>query len=150
MNPNIKILQDELKKPEYADLTYQAIANLLNEKPLIPNPVPPQQVQRFPNIIELLEAVTVQERVAITSIPTLFTTIQNAVRGRDAESLAACKLIADGLLSEESRGAIAPLLSQTEPDPNYQNQIQGQSKAELLGIYPVTAAQVQEVLVDAL
>jgi hypothetical protein len=55
-------------------------------------------------------------------------------------------LLAGGVLSQSSYDAIIAKLGETEPDPSYQSQIPGQSRAEDLGVYPVNASQVQEAL----
>ena len=120
MTSRIKILQTELANMEYADLVtaqnYPAIANLLNNRPLIANPDTQTEVPKIPTIEEVVTLVKPQE------------------------------VFAGGVLSQSPYDAIIAKLEETEPDPSYQSQIPGQSRAEYLGVYPVNASQVQEAL----
>jgi hypothetical protein len=149
-NARIEIIKEELTKEQYAllveDQDYPVIANQLNEKPLIPNPTPQATVPKIPAILELFGAIAPVEAIEIYKIPGLVGDIRTAAETRNKAALEAYFTIVSGLLSEKSKTAITALLNQTQLDPNYRAQINGQSKAELLQIYPVTASQVQEAL----
>ncbi|QLE42269.1 hypothetical protein FD723_18795 [Nostoc sp. C052] len=146
----IEILKSELAKSEYTALVqsqdYPAIASLLNKKPLIPNPVGQITVDKLPTILELFAAITPAEAIEIYKIPGLVADIRVAADSKNKASLQAYLVIVSGLLSQQSKDAVQILLNQTQLDPNYQSQIPGQSKAEQLGVYPVSPSQVQEAL----
>jgi HAMP domain-containing protein len=61
MTSRIEILRTELANTEYADLVtaqnYPAIANLLNNRPLIPNPDTQTEVPKIPTIEEVATLV---------------------------------------------------------------------------------------------
>jgi hypothetical protein len=150
MNHNIEIIKTELANPSYVSLIaaqdYLGIANLLNQKPLIPNPVTQATVAKLPGILDLFGAIAPAEAVEIYKIPELVGDIRSATQIGDKAALQAYFVIASSLLSQQSQTAVTTLLNQTQLDPNYQSQIPGQSKAEQLGIYPVTPSQIQEAL----
>jgi hypothetical protein len=147
----IEILKTELIKEEYTPLiesqSYDSIANILNERLLIPNPTPQTEVSKIPTIESIAGLVTPQERFAIAETRT-YDRILDAVRQNRIDWIIANlqTLLGGGVISQNSYDAIITVLEETELDPNYQPQIPGQSKAESLGIYPVTASQVQEAL----
>jgi hypothetical protein len=151
VNANIEIIKEELTKEEYALLVesqdYSAIAGLLNQKPLVPNLTPQAEVPRLPTIESIAALVTNEERFAIAETRT-YDRILDAVRQNRIDWITGNlqTLLGGGILSQNSYDAIALKLQETQLDPSYQIQIQGQSKAELLGVYPVTASQVQEAL----
>ena len=55
-------------------------------------------------------------------------------------------MIVQGLISPESAGKIQALLEATEDDPGYQQYIKSESRAQQLGIYPVSSFEVQGAL----
>lgn len=151
MTSRIEILQAELANTEYAGLVqsqnYPAIANQLNNRPLIVNPVTQTNVPKIPTIEEVVTLVTPQETFAISETRT-YDRVLDALRQRNLTWIIGNTqtLLAGGVLSQSSYDAIIARLQETEPDPNYQSEIPGQSRAEVLGIYPVTSSQVQEAL----
>lgn len=150
MTNNIQIIKTELTNPSYASLItvqdYVGIANLLNQIPLIPNPVAQATVDKLPGILDLFGAIAPAEAVEIYKIPGLVQDIRTATETSNKAALQAYFVIASTLLSQQSQTAVQTLLNQTQPDPNYQSQISGQSRAEQLGIYPVSPSQIQEAL----
>lgn len=151
MTSRIEVLKTELANPDYADLVaeqnYPAIANLLNNRPSIPNPTPQADVPKIPTIEEVVTLVTRQEAFAISETRT-YDRVLDALRQRNLAWIIGNTetLLAGGILSQSSYDAIIAKLEETELDPNYQSQIPGQSRAEVLGIYPVADSQVQEAL----
>jgi hypothetical protein len=151
MTAIIDILKTELNSIEYADLVksqnYPAIADLLNNRPSIPNPVPQANVPKIPTIEEVITLVKPQEVFAISETKT-YDRVLDALRQKNLTLIIGNTqtLLAGGVLSQSSYDAIIAKLEETEPDPSYQSQIPGQSRAEDLGVYPVNASQVQEAL----
>lgn len=149
----LEILKQELAKPEYASLVnveqqnYPAIAALLNNKPLIPNPIPQQQVPKQVTIEDVVGLVTSQERFVIAETKTYDRILDAARQNRFDWMLGNLQtLLSGGVISQGSYDAIVAKFQETELDPNYQPQILGQSKAEELGIYPVSEIDVQGAL----
>lgn len=148
----IEILKTELAKPEYAELVnveqqnYPAIAQLLNNKPSIPNPVPQEAVWKCPTILELFGAITPTEAIELYKIPWLVADIRTSIDLKNQANLQAYFLMIQALVSAESQANLQALLTATQLDPSYQSQIPGQSKAEELGIYPVNEIDVQGAL----
>lgn len=146
----LNIIKSELEKPDYADLVkaqdYQGIADNLNDRPLIPNPVPQSHVDKLPTILELFGAIAPAEAIEIYKLPGLVSDIRTAAETKDKAALLAYLTIVSSLLSQKSKDAIAALLAQTELDPSYQSQVSAQSIAETLGIDPVTPGQIQFVI----
>jgi hypothetical protein len=151
MTAIIDILKTELNSIEYADLVksqnYPAIADLLNNRPSIPNPVPQANVPKILTIEEAVTLVTPQEAFAISETRT-YDRVLSAVQQRNLTWITGNTqtLLAGGVLSQSSYDAIIARLEEAEPDPSYQSQIPGQSRAEVLGIYPVAPSRVQEAL----
>lgn len=147
----IDTLKVELAKPEYGDLVatqnYSGIAQLLNNKPLIPNSVPQQQLPKTVTIENVIGLVTPQERFAISETRTYDRMLDAANQGRFDWVLGNLEtLLGGGVISQGSYDGIVAKFQETELDPNYQTQILGQSKAEELGIYPVSEIDVQGAL----
>jgi hypothetical protein len=146
----IDIIAQELEKPEYSSLAaaqdYPGLSQQLNQKPLINNPTPQADIPKPITILELFNCVTPQEGLEIYKIPNLKPDIDHAIANSLRQNLAALLAIVSQLISEESSGKIQALLSEEIPDPSYQPQISGQSRAEELGIYPVTNEDIQSAL----
>jgi hypothetical protein len=151
MTSRIEILQTELANIKYADLVkaqnYPAIVGLLNNRPLIANPDTQTEVPKIPTIEEVITLVKPQEVLAISETKT-YDRVLDALRQKNLTWIIGNTqtLLAGGVLSQSSYDAIIAKLEETEPDPSYQSQIPGQSRAEYLGVYPVNASQVQEAL----
>ena len=152
MTSKIEILKTELTKPEYADLVnvdhqnYPAISQLLNNRPLIPNPAEQQTVWKCPTILQLFAAITPSEAIELYKIPGLISDIRTSIDLKNQANLQAYFLMVEGLVGAGSQANLQALLNDVEPDPNYQLQISGQSRADELGIYPVSDIDVQGAL----
>lgn len=152
MTNKIEILRQELAKPEYQELVnveqqdYSAIAQLLNNRPIIPNPVPQENVWKCPQILELFAAITPQEGIELYKIPNLVEDIRTAINERKRESLNAYFSMVQSLVRPASVSNLQALLNQEISDSNYQQNILGLSKAQELNIYPVSEIDVQGAL----
>ncbi|MFN6560013.1 MAG: hypothetical protein RMY28_009415 [Nostoc sp. ChiSLP01] len=146
----ITILRTELELPEYGQLVaaqnYSAIANLLNNKPLIANPVPQEEIPKQLTLVNLFQAITPQEAVETFKIPGLLDRVESVVNANDRVNISILFEIVKTYISQDSKDNLTNLLSLTEPDPNWQSQVVGLSRAEQLGIYPITNSEVQEAL----
>jgi hypothetical protein len=146
----ITILRTELELPEYEQIVatqnYPAIATLLNNRPLINNPVPQEKIPKQLTLVDLFQAITPQESVDTFKIPGLLDRIENVVNANDRINIAILFEVVKTYISQNSKDNLANLLALTEPDPNWQSQIFGQSRSEELNIYPVNEQEVQEAL----
>lgn len=140
MNKLEKITQ-ELQAPEYAELVekqdYPAIASKLNQKPLIDNPEPQATVPKMLTTKDadiLFELLSEEEAQAIAMFPNMLERLTSSFSQNDRRMILQSYKIIKSKLTPENQAAIENYLNQTEPDPNYQPQIQGQSRAEVLGI----------------
>lgn len=150
----IKIINQEIGNTLYKELVdkqdYPGLAKLLNTKPLIDNPNPVNQVPAQLKTIDFVNAVTAEELTLVLGIPGMLDNLRNAVNARDIETLTTSfaiisKILGDKL-SDASKLNIQTLLTSTIDDPNYPQQIQGLSRSEELGIYPVFDSDIQTAL----
>lgn len=150
MTNKIEILQQELKSSFYQQMVesqdYPGIAMLLNSNPVDPNPEPQSEVWKCPQILELFAAITPTEAIELYKIPNLVADIRISIDLKNQANLEAYFLIVQSLVSAESQANLQTLLTATQPDPNYRNFITRQSRAEELGIYPVSEIDVQGAL----
>ena len=145
-----EILKTELENEQYADLIdlqdYQAIADQLNHQPMTLNPLPQGRVWKCPEMLDLFGALTPGEALELYKIPNLVSDIRLSVDLKSKDNLMAYLMIVQGLISPESAGKIQSLLEATEDDPGYQQYIKSESRAQQLGIYPVSSFEVQGAL----
>lgn len=133
----------------YADLgdNYAAIAQAMNARPLLDNPVAEApQVPRRLGIRDLFGAITPTEARALYMIPGFRDDVQEAAVAGDRVALQMYIAIGAPDLSENSIAALTALMQQTEDDPTWTAQIPGQSRATVLGVAPVRPADVQEAM----
>ncbi|ACC81135.1 hypothetical protein [Nostoc punctiforme] len=147
----ITILRDELELSEYEQLVtaqnFPAIASLLNQKPLINNPVPQEKLPKQLTLVDLFQqGITPQEALETFKIPGLLDRIEMVINANDRINISILFEIVKTFISQNSKDNLTALLALTEPDPNWQAQIPGQSRAEELKIYPVNEQEVQEAL----
>lgn len=145
-----EILKTELENEQYADLIglqdYQAIADQLNYQPMTLNPLPQGRVWKCPEMLDLFGALTPGEALELYKIPNLVSDIRLSVDLKSKDNLMAYLMIVQGLISPESAGKIQALLEATEDDLGYQQYIKSESRAQQLGIYPVSSFEVQGAL----
>ncbi len=147
---NIDILITELENEQYEDLVtaqnYPAIAAQLNLRPLIDNPLPQQDIPKQLTLVDLFQAITPEEAVETFKIPGLLDRIETVVNANDRVNIIILFAIVKTFISQNSQNNLTDLLAETEPDPSWQAQIIGTSRAEELGIHPVNEMQVQSAL----
>lgn len=145
------IIKEELKKEEYKELIerqdYSAIANYINNKPLIDNPISVEKVPKPITLSELFECITPQEALEIYKNG-LKKDIEDATLTNNRTSLQLLFAISNISLSSNSAANVQNLLTQEIDDPNYLSQIKGQSIANLLNISDVVDAEIQGILTD--
>jgi hypothetical protein len=147
------MIRDELNNdPEelgYAALgdNYPAIADAMNERPLIDNPVAeaPQVAKRL-GIRDLFGAISATEARALYMIPGFRDDVQEAAEAGDRVALQMYVAIGAPDLSQQSIAALTALMVATDADPTWTAQIAGDSRATVLGVAPVRATDVQEAM----
>ena len=149
----INIIRSELQNdPEglgYGALeqNYPAIADAMNARPMVANPITeaPQVAKRL-GIRDLFAAITPAEARALYMIPGFRDDVQKAAEAGDRVALQMYVAIVAPELSQQSIAALTALMQATEADPTWSAQIPGDSRATVLGVAPVRATDVQEAL----
>lgn len=131
---------------QFPELSARELASKLNDKVLVDNPLPQQQISLQPTLEEVLAIVTPQEQFAIAETKTYDRILSAISQGRiDWIVVGLATLKAGNLLSEDSYNKLVALLQQTQPDPNYQAQV-SLSAAELAGYGIVLVNEVEELM----
>ena len=130
----------------FPELSARELTGKLNEKTLVDNPEPQQQIPLLPTLEEVLAIVTPQEQFAIAETWTYDRLLSSINQQRWDLAAANLEILKNGgLLSEDSYKKLIALLQQTQPDPNYQAQV-WLSKAELAGYGIVLVNEVEELV----
>jgi hypothetical protein len=142
-------LAAELAKPEYADLIanqrYQELAAMLNEKPLVDNPTPPQQVDKRISVDDFVKALKPQEVVTVYQNSALAQAYTQSLQMNDRKLTKSLWRGMKTLVSPETQAAIEAMQDAKESDPAHQAKIAGQSVADGLGVGRLTPADLQSL-----
>lgn len=131
----------------FPELSARELASKLNDKTLVDNPLPQQQILLQPTLEEVLAIVKEEEKFPISETKTYDRILSAISQGRiDWIVVGLATLKAGNLLSEDSYNKLIQLLQQTQPDPNYQAQV-SLSAAELAGYGIVLVNEVEELMV---
>ena len=132
---------------QFPELSARELASKLNDKVLVDNPLPQQQILLQPTLEEVLAIVKEEEKFPISETKTYDRILSAISQGRiDWIVVGLATLKAGNLLSEDSYNKLIQLLQQTQPDPNYQAQV-SLSAAELAGYGIVLVNEVEELMV---
>ncbi|MFM6280229.1 MAG: hypothetical protein ACKN9K_17935 [Dolichospermum sp.] len=143
MNKQQWLLTQIAKFPE---LSARELASKLNDKVLVDNPLPQQQIPILPTLEEALGIVTPEEQFAIAETWTYDRLLSSVNQQRWDLVAVNLETLKNGkLLSEDSYGKIIALLQKTQPDPNYQTQV-WLSPAENAGFKDVLVNEIEELL----
>ena len=143
MNKQQWLLTQIAKFPE---LSARELASKLNDKVLVDNPLPQQQIPILPTLEEALGIVTPEEQFAIAETWTYDRLLSSISQQRWDLVAVNLETLKNGqLLSEDSYGKIIALLQKTQPDPNYQAQV-WLSPAENAGFKDVLVNEIEELL----
>jgi hypothetical protein len=131
---------------QFPELSARELASYLNDKVLVDNPQPQQQVPVITTLEEVSAKVTDTEVFAIGETEA-YKRILDAINQNRPDWIVGnlTTLKRGGKLSQESYDAILVLLQRTKPDPNYQEQILI-SPAELAGYEVVLVNEIEELL----
>ncbi|MFM5899459.1 MAG: hypothetical protein ACKO8W_18585 [Dolichospermum sp.] len=143
MNKQQWLLTQIAKFPE---LSARELASKLNDKVLVDNPLPQQQIPILPTLEEALGIVRPEEQFAIAETWTYDRLLSSINQQRWDLVAVNLETLKNGkLLSEDGYGKIIALLQKTQPDPNYQAQV-WLSPAENAGFKDVLVNEIEELL----
>ena len=131
---------------QFPELSARELASKLNDKTLVDNPQPQQQVPVITTLEEVSDKVTDTEVFSIGETEA-YKRILDAINQNRPDWIFGnlTTLKRGGKLSQESYDAILALLQRTELDPNYQAQILI-SPAELAGFGVILVSEVEELM----
>jgi hypothetical protein len=138
-------LLTQIKK--FPKLSARELTGKLNDKMLVNNPEPQQQIAVFPTLEEVLALVTPQESFNISETRTYDRILEAFNQGNISNMITYLGILkgGDNVLSESSYNKLIVLLKKTQPDPNYQSQF-WMSPAELAGFGIVLVNEIEELL----
>ena len=131
---------------QFSELSARELASKLNDKVLVDNSQPQQQVPVITTLEEVSDKVTDPEVLAIAESH-IYERILDAINQNRLDWIVnnLTTLKRGGKLSEVSFDAILVLLQRTELDPDYQSQILI-SPAELAGYGVILVSEIEELL----
>ena len=136
-------LLTQIKK--FPELSARELTSKLNDKVLVDNPEPQQQIPLLPTLQEVLAVVTPQEAFQISETRTYDRILEAFNRQDTSTVITYLGVLKNGILSEDSHDKLITLLQRTIPDPNYQTQI-NLSAAELAGYGFILVSEVEELI----
>jgi hypothetical protein len=131
---------------QFPELSARKLTSYLNDKVLVDNPQPQQQVPVITTLEEVSDKVTDTEVFSIGETEA-YKRILDAINQNRPDWIFGnlTTLKRGGKLSQESYDAILALLQRTELDPDYQSQILI-SPAELAGFGVILVSEVEELM----
>lgn len=137
-------LLTEIKK--FSELSARELTAKLNDKKLVDNPEPQQQIAVLPSLDEVLAVVTPQEAFNISETRT-YDRILEAFNQRNTSNIISYLGVLKGgnVLSESSYAKLINLLQKTQLDPDYQSQV-SMSEAELARFSIILVNEIEELL----
>jgi hypothetical protein len=137
-------LLTQIKK--FPELSARELTGKLNDKILVDNPKPQQQIAVLPSLTEVLAVVTPQEAFNISETRTYDRILEAFNQGNISNIIAYLGVLKGGdILSESSYNKLIVLLQKTQPDSNYQSQVL-LSPAELAGFGIVLVNEIEELM----
>jgi hypothetical protein len=131
---------------QFPTLSARELTAKLNDKVLVNNPEPQQQIAVLPSLAEVLAVVTPQEAFNISETRT-YDRVLEAFNQRNTSDIISYLGVLKGgdVLSESSYDKLITLLRKTQPDPNYQSQVL-LSPAELAGFDIILVNEIEELI----
>ncbi len=132
---------------QFPKLSARELTGKLNDKVLVNNPEPQQQIAVFPTLQEVLALVTPQESFNISETRTYDRILEAFNQGNISNMITYLGILkgGDNGLSESSYNKLISMLQRTQPDPNYQPKVL-MSPAELAGFGIVLVNEVEELI----
>jgi hypothetical protein len=130
---------------QFPELSARELTGRLNEKKLIPNPKPQEQIPIAPTLEDIIKIGIDENTIKVVETKT-YERFVESIQSRSIDfALANLAILKEGeLISEETFNAIFALLQRTEPDPSYQPFIKT-SGVELAGFDVVYVHEIEEL-----
>jgi hypothetical protein len=130
---------------EFPELSARELTGKLNEKKLIPNPKPQEQIQVTPKLEDIIKIGIDKNTINVVETKTYERFVESIQSKSMDFALANLMILKEGeLISGEIFNAIVALLQRTEPDPTYQLFVET-SDAELAGFDVVYVHEIEEL-----
>lgn len=137
-------LLTQIKK--FPKLSARELTAKLNDKVLVDNPEPQQQVAVLPSLAEVLAVVTPQEAFNISETRTYDRILEAFNQKNISNIIINLGILKSGdILSDSSYTKLINLLQRLQLDPSYQPKVL-MSEAELLGFDLVLVNEIDELL----
>ncbi len=130
---------------EFPELSTRELTGKLNQKKLIPNPKPQEQIQVTPKLEDIIKIGIDKNTINVVETKTYERFVESIQSKSMDFALANLMILKEGeLISGEIFNAIVALLQRTEPDPTYQLFVET-SDAELAGFDVVYVHEIEEL-----
>ena len=137
-------LLTQIKK--FPKLSARELTAKLNDKVLVDNPEPQQQIAVLPSLDEVLAVVTPQEAFNISETRTYDRILESFNQRNTSNIIINLGILKSGdILSDSSYTKLINLLQRLQLDPSYQPKVL-MSEAELLGFDLVLVNEIDELL----
>jgi len=130
---------------QFPELSARELTGKLNEKKLIPNPKPQEQIPITPTLEDIVSIGIDKNTINVVETKT-YERFVESIQSRSIDfALANLMILKEGeKISPEIFNAIFALLQRTEPDPNYQPFIE-KSAVELAGFDVVYVHEIEDL-----
>lgn len=130
---------------EFPELSARELTGKLNQKKLVPNPKPQEQIQVTPKLEDIIKIGIDENTIKVVETKTYERFVESIQSKSMDFALANLMILKEGeLISGEIFNAIVALLQRTEPDPTYQLFVET-SDAELAGFDVVYVHEIEEL-----
>jgi hypothetical protein len=130
---------------EFPELSARELTGKLNQKKLVANPKPQEQIQVTPKLEDIIKIGIDKNTINVVETKTYERFVESIQSKSMDFALANLMILKEGeLISGEIFNAIVALLQRTEPDPTYQLFVET-SDAELAGFDVVYVHEIEEL-----
>jgi hypothetical protein len=130
---------------QFPELSARELTGKLNQKKLVPNPKPQEQIQVTPKLEDIIKIGIDKNTINVVETKTYERFVESIQSKSMDFALANLMILKEGeLISGEIFNAIVALLQRTEPDPTYQLFVET-SDAELAGFDVVYVHEIEEL-----
>jgi hypothetical protein len=130
---------------QFPELSARELTGKLNQKKLVPNPKPQEQIQVTPKLEDIIKIGIDKSTINVVETKTYERFVESIQSKSMDFALANLMILKEGeLISGEIFNAIVALLQRTEPDPTYQLFVET-SDAELAGFDVVYVHEIEEL-----
>lgn len=125
---------------------YQAVADKLNERPMVDNPVSYKMVPKPVSLVDVFGALENGDKAKVMSLPGWFIEhVERSLSANDRDTSAVHLALMSAVLTAKSQGNIQALMGAKIRDPSWEAKVPGDSPAMAAGLGTVKASDVQAV-----